>query len=676
MTKWACVFASLFILPATIYAQDETDLFSLSLAELMQLEVTGSTLTPQALNTVPSAVTVFNQAQIARLGLDTLNELMNLVPGFQSYRAAQSSHQEHYSSRGRRIGSSASEVLLVMDGQRLNSSRSGGAAIVIQRIPLKNIERVEFIRGPGSAIYGSSAMLGVVNIVSRDGVNEAQFLTGSYEHWQLDTSVSHESEDFNLDLYVHSQADQGDRYTVPDTFSSNKVTIEDPREMEHINFKLQWQNTQLSFINFKSQNKGFYVQNNTSNDINQNKTQFDSISIQQDFNWLSVDSFMWLGYQESGFEFSAQITAQGDLSANSSPSSSDPLFINVDFSSPSETRALWHNNWVIDKHSSLQFGIEHRKLEVPQITAANNFDLGELASASFPISYYGELAATTVVQKSGSQNVNGIYAQYQGSLLQGTHLTLGLRYDKFEGLDSNLSPRFGLVKKLNQHHSVKLLYGEAFRAPTIGELGLTNNPILDGNPELKPESVQTLDIIWLGNWSNTTFTLGYFENHFTDGIHQIPTGVGSTLQYRNSDSEVGKGIEFEFSQEVSEHWMVRISESYFLETTNESFREAEQMSSFMVNYQQFPLNLNLFVVYHGERINPTTDASGENKLDDNFLVNGKLSYLYRPQLQLLFQVKNVLDESYFSPVRSARDANVDGTPNRGREISLGVNWVF
>ncbi len=84
MLKWACVFTSLITLPSLSYAQSETDIFSLSLAELMELEVTGSTLTPQSLNTVPSTVTVFNQSQISRLGLDTLNELMNLVPGFQS----------------------------------------------------------------------------------------------------------------------------------------------------------------------------------------------------------------------------------------------------------------------------------------------------------------------------------------------------------------------------------------------------------------------------------------------------------------------------------------------------------------------------------------------------------------------------------------------------------------
>ncbi len=563
-----------------------------------------------------------------------------------------------------------------MDGQRLNSSRSGGAAIVIQRIPLKNIERVEFIRGPGSAIYGSSAMLGVINIISRSGFNEARFTTGSNERWQLDTSLSHETENINWDFYIHTQADEGEQYHVPDTFSSNMVTIKDPRELSHIKINLQWQDTQLSFINFKSENKGFYSQNNISNDFNENKTRFDSLSIKQDFNWLTVDSSLWLGYQESRFEFSSQVTAEGDLSANNSPSSNEPLFIHVDFSSPSEMRALWHNNWNIGEDSSLQFGIEHRELEVPQTTAANNFDLGELASSSFPISYYGELAATTVVQEPDNQNVDGIYVQYQSRILQKTHLTLGLRYDNFSGIDSHLSPRFGLVKKLNQHHSLKLLYGEAFRAPTPGELGLTNNPILDGNPELKPESVQTLDIIWLGNWSNTTFSLGYFENHFTDGIHQVPTGVGSTLQYRNSDSEVGKGVEFEFSQEVSDHWMVHVSESYFLETTNESFREAEQMSSFMVNYQQYPWNLNLFVVHHGERINPTTDTSGENTLEDYYLTNGKLSYQYLSQLQLLLQVKNLLDESYFSPVRSARDANADGTPNRGREISVGINWQF
>ncbi len=90
--------APLFLLICAIHfspilqAKDQIDSFlSMSLEELMQVEITGSTLTPESLNTVPSAVTVFTHQQITRMGLDSLDELINIVPGFQSFRSTRSS---------------------------------------------------------------------------------------------------------------------------------------------------------------------------------------------------------------------------------------------------------------------------------------------------------------------------------------------------------------------------------------------------------------------------------------------------------------------------------------------------------------------------------------------------------------------------------------------------------
>lgn len=76
------------LMPHPLLAED---LFTISLDELMQIEITGSTLTPKSLRTVPSAVTIFTHQEIKRMGLDSLDELMNLVPGFQSYRTSISS---------------------------------------------------------------------------------------------------------------------------------------------------------------------------------------------------------------------------------------------------------------------------------------------------------------------------------------------------------------------------------------------------------------------------------------------------------------------------------------------------------------------------------------------------------------------------------------------------------
>ena len=82
----------LFLISQSVTAHNEAqDLFSMSLEELMQVEITGSTLTSENQKTVPSAVTVFTHIEIKRMGLDSLGELMNLVPGFQLYHSSGSS---------------------------------------------------------------------------------------------------------------------------------------------------------------------------------------------------------------------------------------------------------------------------------------------------------------------------------------------------------------------------------------------------------------------------------------------------------------------------------------------------------------------------------------------------------------------------------------------------------
>ena len=115
----------------------------------MEIQITGSTLTPENINKVPVAVTVFTHDELRRLGLDSLNDLMNLVPGFQSYRSSTAPFSYAASSRSRRIGYASAEILILVDGQRLNSPRNSGSTTVLANLPLMNIEQVEFIRGTG-----------------------------------------------------------------------------------------------------------------------------------------------------------------------------------------------------------------------------------------------------------------------------------------------------------------------------------------------------------------------------------------------------------------------------------------------------------------------------------------------------------------------------------------------
>ncbi len=649
-------------------------LFSLSLEELLAIKVTGSTLTPKELKTVPAAVTVFTHKQIMNLGLDSLDELMNLVPGFQSYRTSVSVLSYPFSARGRRIGNTGSEILILVDGLRLAEPRTSGSAIVSPKFSLMQVERVEFIRGPGSAVYGSNAMMGVINIITRSHVDEASISVGSFNRRQGHLLTTVQIGKVTMDLFAALEKDDGDEYELADTFSSGQLHTRDPRELAQLNLKFKWQDTRLNLHHNQFIGQDFYEQGGLSNGFNQREGGLTAVSLQQAFQWQGIASNILLGYTRAGYTTSLQSTAPGALAAVSDPSSNDALFGRVNFKGSTETRVLWHNDWAINLTGSLQFGFEVRQVYVPEVIAENNFDVKDLVTGQPVIRYYGTLKATTPVQEQSNRDIVGVYAQYQLRLFDSSHLTLGLRHDDFSAIGGQLSPRLAWVQEINDNHSIKFLYGEAFRAPAEGELNLLNNPVVLGNPDLAPETVQSSELIWLGQWFDTGMSVGYFESHYKDAIVQTSVS-GGLRQFENVDQNPSKGIELELSHQWNDRWLLRGTYTRILETPDLSFRESDTLVSFMANFQQANWNANLVASYQDSKDLPALDEQGERiSLESYWVLMAKGQYYLAPSLQLFMQVKNLPDKGYLNPAASARLTT--GIPNRGREILTGVSFEF
>ncbi len=676
MKRLGVVF--LLFASTSLSAQEDIDDFlSMSLDELLQVEITSSTLTPEKLKTVPSAVTVFTHEEIKRLGLDKLGELMNLVPGFQSFQSSGSSLGTPFSSRGRRISGVPAEILILIDGQRYDSPRTSGSSTLAPTYPLIYIEKVEFIRGPGAAIYGSNAMMGLINITTRSNVNQVTLGYGSYNSKQLYIQTSAQFGSMTMDMLGHIESDEGSSYNLQDTFSSARIDTDDPLMMADLAFKLQWKNTQINIKHNQFKVENFYELSSLSNGFNERDGQISSVSLKHDFNWKQVSSYFWLSYNSVNARVNTQVTPANFFNSPglppSNPVSADPLLVSVNFDNYTESRTQWHNDWQINDKSALQFGIELRQINAPESIASNNFDLGELVNGVFPVTYYGgQLLPSTPVQAESERNIIGIYTQFQQKLFTATRLTLGLRYDDFSDIGSQVSPRFGLVHEINSNHSIKFLYGEAFRAPSEGELNLLNNPVLLGNPNLKPETVKSTDVIWIAQWTQTSFSLGYFENHFIDSIVEAKTEHANTSQYTNMEQDPTKGYELEIAHELNRHWLLRTSFTHITDKPDLSFREASNKGSITINYQQTHWNANLISSYFDTR---ETIINGVNTpLSDYWLLFAKLQYNLTSQLETYIQAKNLLDENYLTPSSSSN--LTEGVPNRGRELLVGLSWKF
>lgn len=657
--------------PGASHADEDLAYLDLNLEQLLDVPVTGSTLTEESLKTVPAAVSVFTHAQIERLGVDYLYELLNLVPGFQFNRNASNGAAYTYSARGRRSTQQSLEVLLLIDGHVVNDPRAGSPDITLPFYPLARVERLEVIRGPGSAIYGSSAFNGVINIVTRKQQKSIALAYGSQQRRALESLWAMYAGEWAIDGFLHAYKDEGDGFVVPDSFSGAPLATSDPRQQVGLDLALHHDQTRIHLNYNRVETKDFYQSDSTANGFNANDRQLLHLALDQGFTWLpATRSKISLSYQQFTYDFDLYVTGPGQLEQYSLPPSAEPFTGNARLAGDS-WRFTFTNDWSIDTQSSTQWGLQWARHEETDANALGNFDLIQLSRGQYPITFYGDQGREFPIGTEDSQNNLGVYLQYLRNLRETTRLTLGGRYDDYADLSGRFSPRLGLVEQLSPVYSLKLLYGEAFRAPTLAEIGLINNPVLLGNADLRHEIVKTWDLILMGNWKTTSLSLGVFENHYEHPIGTIFIGAAART-YRNGPKETSRGLEVEWSQALSSQWSLRSTYTY-MDLPASAFREATQMASVEVNYATGKWNWNLLGVYQDERQTPVTPTSAQT-LDDFWMLNTRWRYQISPGYALELSIKNLTDSDYPTPSQSL--GKPGGIPNRGREASVAWHWVW
>jgi iron complex outermembrane receptor protein len=281
--------------------------------------------------------------------------------------------------------------------------------------------------------------------------------------------------------------------------------------------------------------------------------------------------------------------------------------------------------------------------------------------------------STLSITEAYQRDVIGLYVQNQNSLAKNTELTLGARYDYYSKIGAAFNPRLGVTHQVSDVQTVKLLYGKAFRAPGIGDLTLTSNNDLIGNPDLKPEIMATWELVWMGSWKNNNLTITAFDNLVDDSIIQGFDADGITRMYVNAqDSQRSQGIEFEYMAQLNSNWQVRSQYSVFNTLPETAFRQADTIASFIVNYERQRWNLNFSANYAAER----KMIAGSNliALDPYWLLNGKLQYSFNNNARVFVQAKNMANEKYLTPSQGA--ILTAGIANRGRELSIGFDWAL
>ncbi len=464
-----------------INQQEELNpLLQMTLEQLMQVTVTIASKTEQTVAQAPSSVTVFTRSQIDALGMTTLDELLNYMAGTQMlFDVVPNGPSSHTSVRGS-VGF-GNDVLYQLNGQRLNNYHSNAANMIYRRISLNNVEKIEVIRGQGSALYGSGAFAGVVNIITTDAnhnYNEVTVEAGENQSIRAAANFSHNTGKWGIAVSAQTMSDDGQSYSgLYDRFNRTGGNAHDPRHGHDLMLTANYGNLKFSVLNTAYKTEDYYLFRgglSPRNYLKTGSTLFD-LSYQHQIG-TSLKGHYRLGMQQGKVD-GATLSGLG----NSVPFPQNDVLVGPDFEHNMHNGEAY---WVWEAHPAhtLTFGFNREEANSPRAYTQSNYNLFA-GFQPFPyLSVVTPLLSGKRLVADEKVVINGLFVQDEWRVNDTWYLTTGLRYDDYNLSDSVFSPRVALVYRANELEVFKLLYGQVFNAPSLTALYNTT----DGNPNIEP----------------------------------------------------------------------------------------------------------------------------------------------------------------------------------------------
>ena len=185
---------------------EDSELLGMTLEQLMSVKVITSTQREQSVHKAPSVVTVFTRRQIEDIGASHLIDILRFAPGVETSLAPDGFYR--LAIRGER---KEGNILFLLDGSKLNDPYDEQAFF---DFPAYLIKQVEIIRGPGSAIYGSSAVSGVINIISRKDGPSIKLAAGNDNKGGVQAQFKQTTSDTEFSATLGIKTSDGDEQRV------------------------------------------------------------------------------------------------------------------------------------------------------------------------------------------------------------------------------------------------------------------------------------------------------------------------------------------------------------------------------------------------------------------------------------------------------------------------------
>jgi len=619
--------------------------------EELQLEhlLVTARLEPISINDVASSVTVITRAEIEKKQVKYLADLLRDVPGFSVSQAGGAGSLTQVRVRG----AEANQVLVLMDGVRANDPAASGE-FQYQLALTADIERIEIIRGPQSATWGSDAIAGVINIIRRKDVKN-QYLAGNIEAGSFSSINAGVYGGYAGDIF---QISGGLSYLDTDGTNISRTGNEkDGAENTTGNIALEFDASESFSLRFSWQ---AVDASNEFDDIDYIDT---GLPVDADRVTESRQNFLT---GEVRFE-PKQSSWSGSFSVNWMDSDnnnySDGFWSGSTAAETLEYRLRGGVVFGEDESSRVGFAIEHE-----------NVDFSQRGHPSF----FGD------PNQDQSYDVNGYALEYVGNPVTGFTWTASARLDDYSDFDNATTWQLAGSYQLSPGLRLRGSVGTGSKAPTFTERYGYYEDLFIGNPGLKPESSRGWEIGMETSWVDFKhqLQLTWFDQDLQDEIDGFvfdPETFLFTAQNKENDSH-RKGIEAIFDTRPGKYFTLSASYTYTDATEEDALgrpvrevRRPKHMASISANYlfAQNRGNLNLNLNYNGSQqdvfFSPITFISERVDIDAYTVLDLAASWKLTQSLELTGRINNLLDKEY---------EEILGYVRPGRAVFAGLRGRF
>lgn len=638
-----------------------------------------------------ASVTVISEQQIRDMGARNLAEVLRTVPGMN----ISVNSLGFYEIESRGVKSPASEkILFMLDNHVLNNILLGTAMLLYDDYPLDQVKRIEIVRGPGSALYGANAFLAIVNIITQKGADldhtEVSYAQGHQDTHQANLRFGKRWGDWELAAGYNYLGSEGieariqtDALSLADSLLGTQASLApgnaDVWTRKHdAHLNLKWRDWELSahytrkrsgpFLGFENiLNRGGRILNNGHYfDLKRTwnlagdwaiKSRFyrDNSVYRPSFDLFLAGTPLQVGDQF----FIVSETYRGVINAKNNRLGTD-IEVNYD---------------ALPRHE-IVFGLiaEHQR----QYEVRYNANFNPLTLQ--PLGALVDLTDDVNWNRNISREFWALFIEDIWDVTDSLRVTLGARYDRYSDFGGNFNPRLG-VAWVKDQFNIKLLFGEAFRAPNFNEQHNQNNPSIVSNPNVKPEEARTHEISF-GYEPNaaTEMRTTFFYTDVDDLIVQVPVPGSLAQEVRNAAGLQATGIEWELRRRwgkgsyLGANWSYQDTE---LDQSSTGLPETPNHKGHLMINQRFNKGFNIFgeCVWRGRarRADDDTRADYDGYTQINTSIG--LDHLFGAQgFSAHLSCYNLLDREITYP---STEATVPGDyPGEQRNLQLKVRYRY